>query len=43
MLVQAELYTGQEAMDSSLAKQKQQVFEQVVATVNTCFQENFPE
>ncbi len=43
MLLQAEIYKGQEDMESLLIKQKKQVFEQVVATVNNCFNENFPD
>jgi len=43
MLLQAELYKGQEDVESPLVKQKRQVFEQIVATVNNCFDENFPE
>ena len=43
MLLQAELYKGQEDVKSPLVKQKKHVFEQVVATVNNCFDENFPE
>jgi hypothetical protein len=41
MLLQAELYKGQAEVESPLVKQKKQVFEQVVATVNNCFNENF--
>src|SRR5947209_14391338 len=41
MLLQAELYKGQADVESPLVKQKKQVFEQVVATVNNCFNENF--
>ena len=41
MLLQAELYKGQADVESPLVKQKKQVFEQVVATVNSCFIENF--
>ena len=37
MLVKAELYIGPEAMDTPLAKQKQRLFEQVVATVKSGF------
>jgi hypothetical protein len=42
MLIQAELFKGQEDVNSPLVKQKKQVFEQVVATVNHRFDENFP-
>src|SRR6266481_8510285 len=40
MLLQAELYKGQEDVQSPLVKQRKHVFEQVVATVNNCFDEN---
>jgi hypothetical protein len=43
MLLQAELYQGQAEAESPPAKQKKQVFEQVVATVNNCFNENLSE
>jgi hypothetical protein len=43
MLIQAELYKGQDGEGSPLVKKKKYVFEQVVATVNNCFDENFPE
>jgi hypothetical protein len=43
MLLQAELYQGEAEAESLPAKQKKQVFEQVVATVNNCFNENFSE
>ncbi len=42
MLIQAEIYNGQDDMQASLIEHKKQVFEQVVATVNDCFDENFP-
>ena len=42
MLIQAELYKGQDGEESPLVKQKKHVFKQVVATVNTCLNENFP-
>lgn len=41
-LIQAELYQGQEDMESPLAKQRRAVFESIVATVNNRFDENFP-
>lgn len=41
-LLQAELYTGQEREQSPLVQQKRAVFEQIVATVNHRFDENFP-
>jgi hypothetical protein len=37
MLMQAELYIGQEKQESSIAKKKKAIFEEVVATVNACF------
>jgi len=42
MLLQAELFKGQDGEESPLVKQKKHVFEQVVATVNNCFDENLP-
>jgi hypothetical protein len=41
-LIQAELYKGQGNVASPLVQKKKHVFEQVVATVNNCFDENFP-
>ena len=43
MLMQSELYTGQEPMDSPLVKKRKKVFGELVATVDKCFNENFPE
>ena len=43
MLIQADLHVGQEPTDAPVAKRKRRLFEQVVATVNDGFQENFPE
>ena len=43
MVLQAELFKGQDSEESPLIKQKKHVFEQVVATVNNCFDENLPE
>lgn len=43
MLIQAELYKGQGNLNSPLVKKKRNVFEKVVATVNNCFEENFPD
>jgi hypothetical protein len=43
MLLQAELCKGQDSEESPLVTQKKHIFEQVVATVNNCFDENFPE
>ena len=37
MLMQAELYKGQEKQASTIAKKKKEVFEKVVATVSACF------
>jgi hypothetical protein len=42
MLLQAELYKGHGNVESPPVQKKKQVFEQVVATVNNCFNENFP-
>jgi hypothetical protein len=42
-LLQAEIFKGQEPMDAPLVQQKAKVFEKIVATVNNCFDENFPE
>jgi hypothetical protein len=38
MLMQAELYKGQEKHESTIAKKKKEIFEKVVATVNVCFE-----
>jgi len=43
MVLQAELYEGQENMDSPLVQKKKKVFEKIVATVDNCFHEHFPE
>jgi len=43
MVLQAELYEGQENVESSLVQKKKNVFEKVVATIDNCFHENFPE
>jgi len=43
MLLHTELYKGEADVESLLVQQKKQVFEQVVATVNNCFNENFSE
>ncbi len=42
-LGQADLYQGQDKPESQTAKKKKAVFEQVVATVNAIFEENFPK
>ena len=42
-LLQAELCKGQDSEESPLVTQKKHIFEQVVATVHNCFDENFPE
>jgi len=42
MVLQAELCKGQGSEESPLVTQKKHVFEQVVATVHTCFDKNFP-
>ncbi len=41
-LIQAELYTGQENMESPFVKKKKDVFGKIVATVNKTFDKNFP-
>jgi hypothetical protein len=41
MLMQAELYQGQDKPESPTAKERKAVFEQVVATVNAGFEGNF--
>lgn len=41
MLIQAELYKGQENVEAPLVQKKKKVFAEVVATVNNCFDENF--
>ena len=41
MLIQAELYKGQENLEAPLVQKKKQIFEKIVATVNNCFNENF--
>ena len=43
MVLQAEIYKGQGDMSASLVEKKKHIFEQVVATVNNRFDENFPE
>jgi hypothetical protein len=39
MLMQAELYQGQDKPESATANKRKAVFEQVVATVNAAFEE----
>ena len=41
MLMQAELYTGQEKQESTIAKKKKEIFEKVVTTINVCFDCNY--
>ena len=43
MLLQAEIHTGQEPMDSPIMKKKKKVFGELVATVDKAFNGNFPE
>ena len=43
MLIQAELFKGQENEKSPLVQKKKKVFGKIVATVNNRFDENFPE
>jgi hypothetical protein len=42
-LLQAELFKGQEDIESPLVQRKKKVFGKIVTTVNNCFNENFPE
>jgi hypothetical protein len=42
MELQAELSKGQDKVEAPLVQKKKSVFEHVVATVNTCLNENFP-
>jgi hypothetical protein len=37
MLMQAELYKGQEEQESTITKKKREIFEKVVTAVNACF------
>jgi len=37
MLMQADLYLGQEKQESTIAKKKKELFEKVVTTVNAGF------
>lgn len=37
MLMQAEIYNGQEKQESTIAKKKKEIFEEVITTVNGCF------
>ena len=43
MLMQAEIYKGQEDLKSPLVQKKKKVFEKVVRTISDCFDENLPE
>ena len=40
MLMQADLYIGQEKPESTIAKKKKEIFEKVVTTINVCFNDN---
>ena len=42
-VLQAELFTGQAALAAALVQKKKKIFGQIVTTVNTCFDENFPD
>jgi hypothetical protein len=42
MLMQAEIYKGQEDLESPHVNRKKKVFKQVVETVSDCFDQNFP-
>ena len=37
MLMQAELYKGQEKQKSTIAKKKKEIFDKVITTINGCF------
>jgi len=37
MLMQSDLYTGQEKLDSANAKKKKAIFERVITTISACF------
>ena len=37
MLMQAELYKGQEKQGSTIEKKKKEIFEKVITTINGCF------
>jgi hypothetical protein len=37
MLMQADLYIGQEKPESSIVKKKKAIFDEVFATVSACF------
>jgi hypothetical protein len=41
-LLQAELHKGQEQGEAPLGQKKKEIFEQVVTTIEACFNENFP-
>jgi len=43
ILMQAELYQGQEKQESTIAKKKKDIFEKVVTTINACFNCNHQE
>lgn len=42
-LIQAEIFTGQEDMESPLIQKREKLFGKIVATVDKAFDENFPE
>lgn len=37
MLMQADLYIGQESQESAIVKKKKAIFEEVLAAINACF------
>jgi hypothetical protein len=43
MLMQSELFTGQEPIDSPKLEKRKKIFGKLVATVDKCFNENFLE
>jgi hypothetical protein len=42
MLLQSELFRGEEGEDASIAQERQRLFEQAVATISGFFEDNFP-
>ena len=42
-MIQSELYKGPADTSAQVEEQRKRLFEQIVTTVNTCFDENFPE
>ena len=42
-VIQSELYKGPADTSAKVEEQRKRLFEQVLTTINTCFDENFPE